>query len=324
MHASGRKNFGRIFDKFHQGALSYAKMSSMIYPSSWETSITKGFGKELMESGLKQVDNYNGSHIFGDSITTGYPVSIVLCRPGYLGEISVNGIGHSRGATLLVDSPTKALLLEKTKNYTKLKGISDLLPISNLQELGDRGKIFRESPEGLEKPVSVYLKRIPGTKPDGATFYAEEEDVSPFLKDSSLTEKYKVSMPSSYFKQMRLFQVILENPRASFGFKVFPANHLHGKTWKTFRSFNTLAEAENFRDYVNCRPIVVLLGCTPSLGEFGALAPDLGDYSNNNEIFMGDGELPEGHGYISLTLMERLLSLFGISQEEATTTGLIS
>lgn len=278
---STRKSFTRVFDQFQLSASVLGTTTSMIYPASWQSSIVKGFGKDLINSGLSSVTNYNGSVIFAGAIKENYPVSIVNCTQGYTGAIKSNDIILPRDSAVWIDSKSKAILLEKTGHLAKIKsGVFDLTDLKNIESTDDIS--FSINPKDFTKPVKFYIKKTAGTAADGGFYYAEKSKLANHYKNPAELDKYNVSIQSMFFKQIRNFKEVDSGILKNFGARISMPDEGFSTTWSNIVSFETKKEAENFVKYFNSKPITVLAVLEISRSRFGAFVPDLEDYTDNN------------------------------------------
>lgn len=316
---SQRLKFSRIFDKFQVLGISVAEKTTMIYPSSWQSSILKGFGKFLIDNGLYSVKDYNGNAVFGRSIKDNYPVSIVQCFHEYTGQIFSNDTTLQRDSTIWINTSTKNILINKTQHFPKLNngktnkkedksngnGVYDLTDLKNIENTTDVR--FLNSSENLSQPVRIYIKKTSGTKADGGFYYAERSEILQHYINPQELDKYNVSTQAMFFKQIRNFKEVDSGVLENFGARISLPNEGFSNTWVNVKSFETLEEAENFVKYFNNRLITVLAGLEISRSKFASLVPDLKDYSNNNPDINWNESLDE-----------QLYKLFNLSEEEIT------
>lgn len=320
---STRIHSERIYDIFHEDASRIAQTVIMIYPASWQSSVTRYFGEFLFQyGGVQTVTNYNGSDVFDTAITAHYPISIVHSIRGYTGDVYANGVIMQRNTPYWLDSRKKAIAYHRAATLRKTQHISgqphayDLTSLKNIQHAAELGVTFHKTSENLTSPVRMYIKQTYGTAADSGYYYVERADVAPYFANSDDIDAYNVSVQAMFFKQMRNFKLVERGNIRNFGARVSPPGEGFGVTWRNLRNFDTLQEAENFAHYMNSTVMTVLATLVISSLTFGEAVPDLDDYSNANPLFAPDDALPAGHEYRGLSLDARLYAFFGFTVEE--------
>lgn len=308
-HENGRVNFSKIYDRFQYVSFAIAKNTSMIYPSSWLKSVPSSFSTALIKNGLKTVDEYNGTVLFGNSIRKDYPVCVVVCIESYKKQVLVNGIKNSRDEEEWIQSSSELLLSSLFKEWPVINGGAvHISKIANAQDSGIKND--------LDGDCVIYVKQKPGSQADSKEIRVKEKTLLQFLNDPKDLESFTVAVRGRFFKQAQNFAEVKNNPKANFAIKVFEPNYVFGKTLLKIASFVDKESAYNYAAYLNTRLITMFLLKYNSANKFGSAVPDLGDYSNNNPIFKKDEELGENHEYYGLPLEERLYKLFNLTEDE--------
>lgn len=289
-----------IFPEFQQLSSTIADKTTLIYPATWQRKPQQNLALFLKDHGLVASEYYNGSRVF-ESIVSDFPLSVVQTDSTYTGDVKIDTLYRPRYEPVWIDHPAKSLLYDATKNMPKFSGARD---VSNLQNIATSGLPFVENPEALTFPVTVYIKREPGTQADGGWYYVERSAIEPVLFDTTVLDQYSVSMPSSILNRMRFFNHQLYN-RKTLGAKVFGINATHSQTYIQLRTFETLAEAEHFAKYVNSRFFHILSSFDFSKATFGSYVPDLEDYTSDNPNFDWDKPLdPQLYRFVGLSTEE--------------------
>ena len=309
VHGNGRVNYTRIFDRFQLLGLQLAHVSCMVYPMSWRNNVSSPLVRAMVAGGLKSSYDYNGTELFGDAIMQDYPISVVLCKRGYNGDIYVNGVSNQRSGERWNTSAEEEILARRTKGYPRLTwSAHNPTDLSNME---DGGITPVENGE-----VTLYIKKRRGVQADASDITIDRATAEEHLIFPEAIDEFTVAMASSSFKQTRLFARIKNNPRYGFDVRVFGRGHIFAGTWMRLTGFENEEQARNATAYLNSRLITLLLTRTMTPGSFTSMAPDIGDYTSANPLFMGDDELEPGHEYRGLSLDERLHRLFQLSEDE--------
>lgn len=307
----GRVNYTKIYDKFQELGLTISMNSAMIYPSNWKNSPQNNFANLLIDYGLMSLMEYSGDAIFGPAIRKDYPVGIVIIRENYQGNISINSISNCRNDSHWIFNLDVQRILEATKNYPKMS--LSLYDISTLTSIEADSLTVRAN-NNYENSVKLYIKERRGAQPDGRDYYINRDNIINYVVNPIEIDLYNVAVQCRYFKQAQAIRELLSDSRKTFQVKVFSPGYIFSKTWINIRSFDNGIEANNFAQYLNSRIIVLLLSQGTGKRSFGKFVPDLNDYSNNNELFMGDDELGKEHEYYGLSLNDRLHKYFNIRE----------
>lgn len=320
-------------------------------------------GGTLLRCGLKIAETYNGSTIFGSAIMTGYPVSIVCTHFMYKDNIRVDDdTWLYRDSKSWRGNPWSIALEHYMKQYMRDNNLSCIPKVSSPLNIGSVEEILELAPDfcfyetsqeamneifhthhehspensssintsafDFDTPVCLTIKKKRGVVADTANFWCSKESLlqQKFSKSSarSMMDSWSVSMKSALFKQNRLFEVMLSNPKQTVDASVFPPQHGHGKTWMFMSSFDTEEEAENFCQYINSRCMTLALTLERTMTSFGSLVPMLSDYTSSNPLFMSDDQLRKASEnnsqnilqYLNKSLDERLLLNFGINDND--------
>lgn len=290
-----------IFPHFQEVSISLAAQTSLIYPATWHKDPTVGLGATLRENGLKQSEYYDSSVVF-PAIYKGYPLTIVTVEKGYVHDVQINDMYRPRFEAVWVDSQAKAILLDNTRNYPTLHGITH---VSNIRNIADSGLTFHETSENLTHPVAMYIKLAPGMQNDGGWRYIERAQIEPVLSHPATLDQYTVALPTAPIGRMRFFHYLLHN-RLTLTARVFGHNETHSQTYAQLKSFDTFLEAEHFAQYVNTHFFNMLTSCDFSRASFASYVPDLVDYSDANPHIDWDAPLEP-----------QLYTLFGLTEDEA-------
>lgn len=295
---NGRPMFTRIYDDMQKAATSISDNTVMIYPASWQRSLTLGYSEWLIHNGVHEVYNYDGQDVFGKSITKDYPVCVLSQRNNYTGNIYVNDYTNTRNDIVWIDDKIKSILINATNNYEKYSiKARDLSTLKNIET--SQLEILPED-HNDKHPVTIYIKQSQGTQVDAAD---REISMGTALKYFSREdiEGYLVSMPSSFFKQYRMLKATINNPKKNFGFKTYSENHVHGQTYKNILRVDTREEADKLVQYFNSRIITLLIAYSSKLSDVMPLVPRI-DVTTSPINWNDD-------------IDEQLYELFGLSEE---------
>lgn len=306
-----------IFPEFQKVASAIAHISSMIYPATWQKNMGDGLGKFLKENGLRRCDYYNSTDVF-PQIRGNYPLSIPHGERGYGGGIQINGHSRPRGEKIWVDSREKVALVEATKSHDKLRGgAKHLTAASNAQELSEILGITFSKEARAENPISIYIKKKPGSQADGGTYYISQADADTILLPemrSTALNIYKVATRSRTAGRLPVFNDVL-NTVGNLQCRVFAPGEIFSLTWMLLKTFPTAIEAENFKSYANTKFFISLTALDISRASYASWVPDLGDYTAANLLFAKDSDLPHGHRYRGKNLEQRLLLYFNLPED---------
>lgn len=299
---STRSVFVKVYDKFHLQVSTIASRVALVYPAAWQSSVTKGFGKRLVELGLSKSVNYPGNMLFGDSIQVDIPISVVYTDRYYHGPIQAVQQQIPRDAPFWLDSPQKYVAYYATVDAPKLDPAYHLTSIRNLESAPIP---FYETADSLYEPVRFYVKKTPGLRADGGYYYTERSQILTCFTNPEDLDKYKVSIPAALFKQRRHFHRIAAGIEPNFGLRVTPAGEGFGQTWIHVRSFDTMEEAEHFVQYFHSTIPTLLALLESSPMTFTTNVPDILDYTHENPQI--DWNQP---------LDQQIFDFFGISSQD--------
>lgn len=308
----GIRNSVDVFPNFQYFASAIAKETILIYPATWKNHLEKenSLANFLINNGLKKVTTYEGANLFSTAIEKGYLVDIVEVDRNNKANFSINGIAQEYSGVLFSNNKQK-MLYEKTLSATKL-GLYPFYPVS-LSNLKTFNKPFSNVKEE-DKLIKIYIKRNPGKQADAGYFYVNEVDLMEHMDNKELINKYLVSIQTAPMGRQSIFNAKIHH-KGTWNAKVFGPGEVFSNTYSGISVFDTLEEAENFRDYVNTKFFVILSSLHYKRKNFAKFVPDLADYTNNNPLFTPDNDLPAGHNYIGLSLNERLYELFELNEE---------
>lgn len=300
----GTRTSKDVFPDFHKLGVEMASNVVMIYPATWQKKITAGFGKWLFDNGLKSAYNYDAYDVFSGAVKKGILVSVLSSSDGYVGDVVVNGSLRPRNTPVWINSERDYVIYENTSTWTGefLSGAASLTDLSNVK---DSGLNFSQTPEKMESPVRMYIKKNPGKQADAGYFYVEESQIRKHINtpgDHYDFTKYNVLIQSAVFGRQSIFDSMIKG-RGSIQARVFEPRETAGLTLASLRSFDIREEAEHFAAYMNTKMVSRLLYFDYSKRTFASFVPDLGDYTSNNPDIDWDEPLEP-----------QLLELFGIDE----------
>lgn len=311
---SSRRVTTEIFPRFQEMGSAVGKITSMVYPASWQKNLSTGLGEFLLNNGVKQVNNFFGEEVF-PTIDKRFPLTVVVAERDYCGEIQANNEVLSRNTPVWLDSAKKRVFFEHTRSAEKFFTGADYSTLfRNVETSIKDGVVFKESPSE-DFPVSVYIKRAPGMQADAKEFYISTDDALRNMRN--LTDdhlgKYTCSIRSRVIGRSTIFLGEMDKGNSLFA-RVFPPNHIHSNTYAVLASFDNREEAENCAKYINTDFFITLASLDYSRIGFARFVPFV-DFTNNNPMFAPDRELGEEHEYYGLSLDQRVRKFFNIPEE---------
>lgn len=296
-----------VFPAFQEVASRVAKRTCLLYPATWQRSLTEGLGHDLLQHyGLASSLTLRGEALF---TTVKLPVTVVLTAEDYRGPLLVNGWERERGQKVWLDDEVSRLLVKHTEVFPKLSPPRYANRLNNAQE---SSLALQESAEGFLKPVKVLLKARPGKQADAKWFFVEEEALRAVDGGYASYGRFKVNMRSRVLGRQALFQEVVFTRSGGLGLqtRVFGPGEVTGLTWCELATFATEEEAVNFSAYMNTMVVAKLAYLDFGKHTFGSLIPDLEDYTDSNP-----------HLRWREPLEEQLYRLFGLSARGGSSNG---
>lgn len=274
-----RRTTTDIFPLFQEQSSYVSRMTTLIYPATWQKRPNEGLGRFLKDYGLMSSNYYSSNDVF-PGITKGYPLSVVTTCKGYNGLVHANTVFVDRDLEVWIDSPVKAELFNKTRKAQQFfYGLSTAIADSNV----DRSDIHFVQEQDAKHDVSVYIKKAPGVQSDGGIWYAPREQVLTQCSENIL-DSYNVSIPSAPVGRMRFFNELLDK-RKNLGARVFAPGETHSNTLLVVKLFATEEEAKNCAKYVNSRFFHMICSFDFTKRGFAQYVPDLTEYKNSDPIW---------------------------------------
>lgn len=308
---SSRRVTTEIFPRFQEVGSAVGETTSMVYPASWQKSLSAGLGEFLLNNGVRQVDNFFGEEVF-PAIDKRFPLAVVTTERECREEIYANGVTLSRDTPVWLDSAKKRVFFEHTRCAEKFFAGADYSTLfRNVETSVTAGVVFKEE-KSADFPVSVYIKRAPGMQADAKELYISTDDALKNMRnpEDNHLGKYTCSIRSRVIGRSTIFLSEMDKGNSLFA-RVFPPDHIHSNTYAALASFDNREEAENCAKYINTDFFITLASLDYSRIGFARFAPFL-DFTNNNPVFTPDQELGEGHEFYGLGLERRLRKFFNI------------
>lgn len=275
---ASRRTTTDVYPMFHSQTSFMSNKVAMIYPATWQKSLTKGLGKFLIDNGLYSSDTYNGTNLF-PKIRKNFNISVVISEHDYKKDYFVNGSLRDRELDVFISDDKKQLLYNKTRDMKKLYGAYYPNNLANVETSGLNFSLTKDST--IIDPISVYIKKRPGMQADGAVHWIERKELETVMDNPQLLDEYNVSIQSRVVGRMHVLNEDMLTI-GNVGAKVYNKGETHSTTWIILRSFDNLSEAQNFAKYVNCDVFSQLIGLDHVKKSFASYVPDLVDYSNDN------------------------------------------
>lgn len=313
--ASGKSVPRDLYHRFQEGGQAIAKRTSMIYPSKrwlqFAGKDTKQFGRALlMDPHLVRVDHYdNAANVFpGIGIQDG--VAVVQWSAAHHDDsyFTLNGEKVHRpvgDVPVILDAGKRALVKRVAE-----KGLGTI-----------KGRSLGRSLYGIE---SNHLKANPGSLVPVSKRSPCKESVRVFTIGAGISPEWfwmdrnKVPRGASTIDKWKVI-ISSSHPVRDYSFSrvILKPGEIHGRSRVSMAHFDTEEEAENYLRYTNTALFRALFSLSPDgLTQMGVFAPDLKDYTSNNPLFMEDEALGVEHEYHGLSLDERLVKYFSLTENE--------
>lgn len=305
-----------IFPEFQKTGENLSKKCSMIYPSKrwlqYAGNDSKNYGKEkLRDPMLKEIKHWEDSREIFPSVRIMDGIAIThwerANRNGktlYLNNSLLKRPAPGDNRPIIIEEKLREIVEQVfSKVRESIKecalgrdhyGIESNHMAKNPDSLRliNRGE---ELPKGFVKIFTIGEGRSP-------QWHAiSEGEIFPRGMDS--LGKWKVIISSSH--PVRDFEKSL---------LLLAPGECHGRSRVTLKEFGSRGEAYNFLNYLQTPLMERLFKLSPDgLSQMGIFTPDIGDYSDSNDLFKKDGDLGSSHPYCGLPLGDRLLKFFEIN-----------
>lgn len=312
---TGQNTSTDIFQVFQKIASNITYRTTMVYPAMWQKDISKSdsfLGRFLLENGLYTSDDYMGGDLFDDAIERDYPITVVVCKDGYKGEVFSNGEYLPRELDYWADLKTLSIF---AKTSAKTKNIPEVRSSTNISNLHDSGVPYRDLPDSIHN-VPIFAKALPGKGGRAEWYYIPEKyAIKHATEYNEWKNNYSVVIQSAPIGRLGIWKGRIEK-QGKLSARVLDKGTVSGTTYYVIGSFATLEEAENYASYLNTTLVLLLASLYIKKDGFGKTVPCLGNYTDNNPVFAPDSDLPSDHEYKGLSLDERLYKLFNLSEDE--------
>ena len=324
-NGDGNSTVTNIFHRFQLGSMEIAEATSMIYPGArWIQRSGKGlneFGRALVnDPRLVSVDYFSREateRLFPSiGITDG--VSVVHWSRKHGGDtFSLNGVQvkHPGDEVLPVDAALLPLLEKiRSKGLPSLHGSitsRSLFGVESDFVEKNPGKIAlvvegKKAPARFKDPIKVLTNDKAGKSGRPRLYWLERSDLP---RGHGHLDKWKFVVKSAQFAHETTQiknAVVLDNKTA------------HGRAKVALKMFATEEEVRNFSHAMRTPLFTTLYrgSIGGGLSHLGDYVPDLEDYTGSNPLFMEDEAMGVEHEYHGLSLEERLVKYFSLTEDE--------